>query len=290
MPQSIEVLSNGLRLRGWLHLPEGIDRHPLVILVHGFGGLKEWTLPELASVLSTVGIASFYLDPRNFGDSEGLPREEVDHLGRLKDLQNAITYATTLPEIDSEKIGIWGTSLGGRDVLATAAVDRRVKAVVAQTPLIHWTDVSGARMAGYGDDLARFHREIAEDRKRRYLGEEARYVPFAREWDRPKHEFLDACSPEELRNHTGNITLQSYAPAALADITPLIRRLGSTPVLFVIAKEDAVPGQRQAYEAVDGPKSLVEVEGHHFSVYLTSKAAAIAAAKAWFVDQLSSGK
>jgi len=286
MRKSIELLSDGLRLRGWLDLPEGIGRHPLAILVHGFGGLKEWTLPELASALSTAGIASLWFDPRNFGDSDGLPRDEVDHLGRLRDLQNAFTYATTLEQIDPERIGLWGTSLGGRDVLATAAVDRRVKAVVAQTPVIHWVELSGARMAGYGDDLDQFHGELAEDRKRQYLGEEASYVPFAREWDKPKHEFLDTLSQEEARNYTGRITLQSYAPTVLTDITPLISRVAPTPIQFIIAKDDPVPGQRQAFKAAQEPKSMVEVEGHHFSVYTSSKAAAITAAKEWFVDQL----
>jgi hypothetical protein len=290
MQKSVEVISEGLRLRGTLQLPEGDGPSPIVILVHGFGGLKEWTLPELAKALSSAGIASLALDPRHFGDSDGEPRDEVNHLGRLQDLQNAITYVATLPEIDSARIGLWGTSLGGRDVLAIAAIDSRVKAVAAQTPVIHWTAESGARMAGYGDDLERFHCELAVDRKHRSSGGKPRYVPFAREWDRPKHEFLDTLNKDERRNYSGNVTLQSYAPTILTDITPLVQRLAPTPVLFILAKDDPVPGQRQAYEAAQGPKSLVEIEGHHFSPYITSmsKDPAVAAAKEWFTKQFDS--
>ncbi|KAK5170542.1 uncharacterized protein LTR77_005130 [Saxophila tyrrhenica] len=284
---AIEIPSSGICLHGFLHLPTTPGPCPLAILVHGFGGLKEWTLPDLATSLSAAGIAALYFDPRNFGDSEGQPREEVDHLGRLTDLQNAIAYATTSPEIDAERIGLWGTSLGGRDVLAIAAVDRRVKAVVAQTPVVHWVELSGARMAGYGVDLEKFRKELAEDRKLRLLGGKATYVPFAREWDKPKHEMLETLSEEEKRNYTGMVTLQSYAPTVLADITPLIKQLGPTPVRFILAKEDPVPGQRDAFEAAQEPKSLVEVEGHHFSVYTTSKGPAIAAAVEWFADQLT---
>jgi hypothetical protein len=41
-------------------------------------------------------------------------RAEVDHAGQIDDWRDAITFATTLPEIDAERIGLWGTSLGRR--------------------------------------------------------------------------------------------------------------------------------------------------------------------------------
>jgi hypothetical protein len=106
-----------------------------------------------------------------------------------------------------------------------------------------------------------------------------------REWDLPKHEFFDQCSKEELKNYTGQVTLQSYKPTVLTDVTPLLRGLGQTPVQFILAKDDPVPGQRQAFEAVQSPKSLVEVEGHHFSVYTTARAEAAGAATDWLVKQ-----
>jgi uncharacterized protein len=48
----------------------------------------------------------------------------------------AITWATGLPEVDAERIGIWGSSYSGARVLVVGAIDRRVKCVVAQVPLI----------------------------------------------------------------------------------------------------------------------------------------------------------
>ena len=168
--RAVEFLSDGLRIRGTLRLPSGDGPHPLVILGHGLGGLKEWTLPETVDALIEVGIAGLAFDYRNFGDSEGLPREEIAHLGRLQDWQDAITYATTLSQIDPKRIGIWGTSLGGRDVLVVGSIDRRVKAILAQTPLIQWTAQSAARAAGWGDDLESYYLALADDRKTRQLG------------------------------------------------------------------------------------------------------------------------
>ena len=132
----VGCLLDGLLIQGVTRLPVGDGLHPIVILGHGFGGLKEWTIPETENALTQVCIASLWFDFRNFGDSKGFPREEVSHLGRLQDWQNAITYAACLPEVDPQRIGIWGTSLGGPDVLAVACIDRRVKAVVTQAPLI----------------------------------------------------------------------------------------------------------------------------------------------------------
>ena len=175
--RDIEFTSGGVTLRGWLLLPEAPGPNPLVILAHGMGGLKEWTIPDVATALVDMGFAALAFDYRNFGDSEGLPREEVDHCGQVEDWRCAITLGNTLPEIDADRIGIWGTSLGGRNVLAVAALDRRVKCVVAQVPAIAGDAMFGALMVS-GGDIAAFHRALSEDRTQRALGGEPRYVIF----------------------------------------------------------------------------------------------------------------
>lgn len=287
--RSVQFFSDGLAIRGVLRLPEGQGPHPIVVLGHGLGALKEWMLPDVAAALAEVKIAGLWFDFRNFGDSEGQPRDEVSHYGRLEDWQNAISYASSLPEIDPHRIGIWGTSLGGRDVLAIASFDRRVKALVTQTPLIKWTTLAGAQMAGFGDEIGRFQRELSEDRKNRTLGKEPRYIPFVKPaGDDLKAEFIASLSEAELRNYKGDLTLQTYQPTTMIDITPLIELIAPTPLLFILAESDFLPGQREAYDAAGKPKSLVTVNGHHFSPYTTSKQDAIAATKEWFVKHLIS--
>ena len=51
-------------------------------------------------------------------------------------LRDAITYARTLREVDGDRIGVWGSSYGGAHVIVVGAMDRRVKCVVSQVPLI----------------------------------------------------------------------------------------------------------------------------------------------------------
>ncbi|MCJ1472176.1 hypothetical protein MMC13_000823 [Lambiella insularis] len=282
-------LSDGLTIRGVLHLPDGGGPFPIVVLGHGLSGLKEWTLPEIAQALVQIGIAGLCFDYRNFGDSDGKPREEVAHYGRLQDWQDAISYTTSLPEIDSNRIGVWGTSLGGRDVLAIAGFDRRIKSVVAQAPLIKWSPSSAARAGGYGDDVERFQQDLGEDRKNRTLGHEPRYVPFVRpSGDDVKDAFIKQLNEAETRNYKGRVTFQTYQPTTLVDVTPFVELLAPTPVLFILAEQDALAGQKEAYHAAKQPKSLVTIPGNHFSPYMTSKPQSIKATTEWFSETLGS--
>jgi dienelactone hydrolase len=283
--------ANGTVLRGRLRLPGGDGPHPLVILGHGLGGLKEWpNLPDVAEALVGEGIAALAFDYRNWGDSDGQPREEIDHCGRIEDWQSAISYATSLEEADRERIGIWGTSLGGRDVLVVAGIDRRVRCVLSQVPLIQWSPQFAAWLGGYGGDLERYYQELADDRRERALGKEPRYISF----ESPSDDDYGAAEHQatwgdaELRNYKARITLQSYQPTALLDMTPFMPLISPAPLRMIIADEDPLPGQREAFEAALEPKSLLEFKGHHYSCYTTNKDAAVAAAREWFTQHLTS--
>lgn len=267
----------------------GEGPHPLVILGHGLGGLKEWTILAVADALVDDGIAAMTFDYRNWGDSDGRPREEIDHCGRIEDWRSAITFATTRTEIDANRIGIWGTSLGGRDVIAVAALDSRVHCVLAQVPLIHWTPEFAALAAGFGGDLERYHHALADDRRRRALGGEPAYLPFDNPGDLPAdyQEYLDTWGEAERQNYQGHITLRSYEPTVLLDMTPFITRIAPKPFRMIIADQDLLPGQREAFAAAGEPKSLIELPGGHYSPYAKNKEASIAATREFFAEYLN---
>src|SRR6266481_3122041 len=93
-----------------------------------------WTsMPE---VFVKGGLAVLVYDNRCFGASDGEPRQEIDPILQVRDYQHAISFARTLPEVDKERIGIWGTSYTGGHVLIVAAIDKRVKCVVSQVPVV----------------------------------------------------------------------------------------------------------------------------------------------------------
>jgi uncharacterized protein len=285
----VEFGFGGPTLRGRLLIPGTAGPHPLVILAHGLGGLKEWTIPDVAGVLVEAGIAALSFDYRNFGDSDGLPREEVDHAGQIDDWRDAITFATTLPEIDGERIGIWGTSLGGRNVLAVAALDRRVKCVYAQVPVIA-ADPALTALTFTGSDVEQFYRVLADDRRERALGKDPQYIPFDTAPDSQHGGYWATFGEQERRNWNPRVTLRSFEPALGADIRHLMKRISPTPLRMVVADQDTLSptaDQLEAFAQALEPKSLVLVHGHHYSVYTVWKDKTIAAAREWFVEHLT---
>ncbi|HTF52408.1 MAG TPA: helix-turn-helix domain-containing protein, partial [Pseudonocardia sp.] len=127
--QDIEFNAEGVTLRGWFYRAEGASgRAPTVVLAHGFSAVKEMYLDSFAEVFAAAGLNALVFDNRNFGASDGEPRQEIDPWAQVRDYRHAITYAGTRPDVDPSRIGVWGSSYSGGHVLVVAAIDRRVKA------------------------------------------------------------------------------------------------------------------------------------------------------------------
>src|SRR3954454_10597565 len=121
----VEFDAEGVALRGWLYRPrDAASAAPAVVMAHGYNCIKELYLDNYAAALAGAGHVVLAYDHRNFGDSDGEPRQELDPLLQVRDYRNAITFVQTLDGVDPERIGIWGTSLSGGHVLMVAAIDR----------------------------------------------------------------------------------------------------------------------------------------------------------------------
>ena len=104
---------DGVILRGWHYLPERAGPALTVIMAHGYSAVKEMYLDRFAEVFAEAGIGAVVFDNRNFGASDGQPRQEIDPWQQIRDYRDAITWASDLPEVDAERIGIWGSSYSG---------------------------------------------------------------------------------------------------------------------------------------------------------------------------------
>jgi dienelactone hydrolase len=127
----VHFYSDGQKLAGALTLPEGAGPHPGVVLCHGFTGIKELILPDYARRFVEAGFAALTFDYHGFGESEG-PRGRLIAMEQVRDIRNAITFLQNWPEVDAERIGLWGTSYGGAHAPYVAGIDDRVKCAVAQ--------------------------------------------------------------------------------------------------------------------------------------------------------------
>jgi uncharacterized protein len=95
-----------------------------------------------------LGLAVLVYDHRNFGASDGQPRQEVDPDAQIRDYRHTISYVQTRPEIDPSQIGIWASRYSGGHVLVVAAIDRRVRCVVSQVPTISGYQSGLRRVSG----------------------------------------------------------------------------------------------------------------------------------------------
>jgi len=119
-----------IRLDGFLPSANG-QRFPAVIALYGSGGGFAG-MAEPASLLASQGFAVYvlhYFDRTNtsWADKETIFR----HFPLwMKTLWDAISHVEKQPHVDSERIGLMGFSLGAYLSLSTAAIDKRVQAVV----------------------------------------------------------------------------------------------------------------------------------------------------------------
>src|SRR6266513_1661180 len=178
--RDIEFDAGGVTLRGWFSPAEGAGSPgPAVVMAHGFSAVKEMYLDRFAEVFAASGLNVLVFDNRCFGASDGEPRQEIDPWAQVRDYRHAITYAGTLPEVAAGRIGIWGSSYSGGHVLVVAAIDRRVKAVVSQVPLISGHD--NLRALVRSDFIAGLREQFEADRLARFNGEPPVMVPVVDE-------------------------------------------------------------------------------------------------------------
>lgn len=174
--ESVEFRSGGLRIAGDLFSPEGLEngsQRPAVVVVQGFTHTKEARHPQ-CEFFSRAGYVTLCIDFRCFGASEGEPREQLFPLWEVEDVRNAISYLQTRPEVDADRIGIWGTSFGGGIVLGVGAFDRRAKVVISENALDGRRWVRAIRTTEQWEELLD---RLDADRARRFAGEPSERIP-----------------------------------------------------------------------------------------------------------------
>ena len=116
--QNICFTSKGYRLKGVLHLP-AVESPPVVIGVHGLLSSRESAKQrELARLCTAAKMAYLRFDHRGCGRSQGFFPEVTTLEARVDDLLSAVTYIRA--QLNTGRIGIFGSSMGGTVCLAAA--------------------------------------------------------------------------------------------------------------------------------------------------------------------------
>jgi pimeloyl-ACP methyl ester carboxylesterase len=131
-----DFFSRGTRCAAWLYLPEGVQDPPVVIMAHGFAAERTFRLPAYAEKFAERGLAVFLFDYRNFGGSDGEPRNLVNPWRHVQDWQAAVAHVRGLSNVQTGKIALWGSSFSGGHVTVVAAKDPGISAIVSQVPFV----------------------------------------------------------------------------------------------------------------------------------------------------------
>ena len=122
----------GVTMAAVINFPAGFDesrKYPAVVVSHPGGGVKEQTAGLYAKKLAENGLIAIAFDRSYQGESTGEPRQlENPHI-RTEDVSAVVDYLTTLPYVDTDKIGAMGICAGAGYSANAAINDRRIKAL-----------------------------------------------------------------------------------------------------------------------------------------------------------------
>ena len=232
-------------------------------------------LPFAAMAFQAAGVTALVYDPRGVGLSDGLPRNDINPFRDVDDICDALTFLSSHGAVDQRKgVGLWGMSLGAAVAMVAAALDHRVRFVIAVCPATeHTHNLEKLRLV-----LAK----ATKDRESRIKGNEPFYVPmlnkkgenpagfdpgFERETVMRMMQAQDETDPLRASlapHHVNRTTIGTYRYMLMWDMRHMWQYLTSTPVLFLVPEHDHLIGaekQIRHFETLPGPKRLHIQEG-----------------------------
>jgi len=273
--ERVAFSSDGLTLVGDLRLPPGPGPHPGVALTGPFTGVKEQVAGAYAEALARRGYVTLAFDHRNFGESDGAPRQHEDAAGKLADLRDAVSLLRQRPEVDPERVALCGICLGTAYALKAAAFDPRVRAVALVAGA--YNDPRSMR-AGMGPEGYRRQLLAGMEAWERYAAAgEPEYIPAVADAGGPAAMPGDepfayygtdrAASP----GWANRVTTLSIRELITLDAAMAASFISPTPMLVVHGERDdycSPDGARAVHEAAGEPKRMVWLPAQlHIDLY-----------------------
>lgn len=266
--RQIEFYSEGYKLCGSLYFPDdyqmGTGRRPAVLANSGYRGFNKFYPRLFARYLTALGYICMGFDYRGFGHSEGVPgRVILDE--QVQDIINAVTFLTTVEEVDRDRISILGWGMGASNVIRVTAEDSRVRSVIALNgfydgerwlrsvhPYVHWR---------------RLISEIEEDRIRRVTTGQSLMV------DGFHHYPLDPITDEHVHVELANIpgygdpvSLQFSESLVRMNAEVVVHKIAPRPIFIGHGKDNLLHPIEEAtslYNHACEPRRLYLIDGHH---------------------------
>ncbi|AGF55765.1 hypothetical protein B0P06_000118 [Clostridium saccharoperbutylacetonicum] len=141
--KSVDIKTSKGILKGTLVLPQKLsDKAGLVVFIHGDGpadaSYNEQYKP-LWEELAKQGYASLSWSKPGIGGSEGnWLLQSMDD--RASEANEVIEWAKTLPEIDNNRIGLWGASQAGWVIPKIVQINKNISFNILVAPAINWVE------------------------------------------------------------------------------------------------------------------------------------------------------
>jgi len=133
---------NNKNLYGWW-IPAknpNSENKPTIILVHGWSRNVDRTMSYIKK-LHPGGFNLLAFDSRCHGKSDDDKFSSMVKF--MEDIRAAIDYSEQLPNVDTNRIGVFGLSIGGAASIYAASIDNRIKSVVTIGAFSHPKKVMG---------------------------------------------------------------------------------------------------------------------------------------------------
>jgi uncharacterized protein len=280
--QKITFESEGLKIVGNLFRPQNAKEEtslPAVLVAGAMTGVKEQVAGSYAERITKAGFVTLALDHRHFGESEGEPRQHEDPAKKMEDFKNAVSFMSTIKDIDRERIGACGISMGGGYMLQLAAFDRRVKVVSIVASGLNLGDTLSEMLGKEG--FVNFLKEFNKARQKHYETGEVQYIPAVATDNKPAAMAGDepfayygtsrAWNPGWVNRYTTESVenLMSYSAV------PYAHHVSPTPLLIVHGKNDKYcfpKFAQQVYDEAGEPKEILWLDTtNHIDLYDNEK-------------------
>jgi len=163
----------------FLYYPNGYDpqkKYPAIIVSGSWTTVKEQMAGLYAKKLAEKGFITLVIDFRNFSESEGEPRFYENPVQKIEDIQNAVTFMQSLPQVDKERIGAFGVCAGAMYILMAAAKGKLIKSVVTAASWLQ--DAEAVKLFYGGKEGVQAKIKSAQRAKTKYKENgEVEYIP-----------------------------------------------------------------------------------------------------------------
>ena len=280
MEERVTFQSGTLKLAGLMHLPPGHrpgDRHPAVLVLHGFGSNKSSSnCVKPARMLADWGYAALRFDFRGCGESEGAAAHIIC-LEQVEDTKAAVTFLAARPDIDPARIGAAGSSFGAAVAVYAGGVDERIAGVISN--------------GGWGDGETKFRRQHASpeawERFTRMMADGRRARAEGRTLMVPRYDIVPI--PEHLRTNLAQQSIMEF-PFDTVDsmynfrANDVVGKTAPRPLLLLHSSNDSVTPTEQSialFQHAGQPTDLhLFAETDHF-MFSEDNPRVIAVIRAW---------